>query len=484
MSTRQDVGLRSFSKLFIGGRWVDPVSEETLSVVSPSSEEVIATVPSASPADVDAAVAAARRAFDDGPWPRMSAAERAGYLSRIRDEVAARVEDMEHAFSAEVGAPAGVSKAFHQNALAAWDDAITVHQRAAFEEKRSWGDGEGVLVREPVGVVAAIIPWNGPVAQASMKYAPALAAGCTVVLKPSPEAPLSTLILAEAIEAAGLPEGVVSMVPAGREVGEHLVRHPDVDKVSFTGSTAAGKRIMSICGERIARVSLELGGKSAAIVADDVPVGDVVPSLVQAGVINSGQVCAALTRVLVPRHRQQEFAEAIAGEMESYSVGSPFEEGTDLGPLVSEQQRERVESYVRLGVEEGARLITGGARPEGLERGWYVAPTLFADVRNDMRIAREEIFGPVMCLIPFDGIDEAVAIANDSDYGLSGAVYAEDTALAERVARQVRTGQICINGWAMRIDQPFGGYKQSGLGREGNLEGLGAFLEYKLIQHS
>lgn len=484
MSTRQDAGLKCFSKLFIGGAWVEPASDDKLSIVSPSTEQVIATVPSASAADVDAAVAFARRAFDEGPWPKMTAAERAGYLSRIRDEIVSRVEDMEHAFTAEVGAPAAVSRAFHQNALAAWDDAITLHQRAAFEEKRSWGDGEGVLVREPVGVVAAIIPWNGPVAQASMKYAPALAAGCTVVLKPSPEAPLSTLILAEAIEAAGLPEGVVSMLPAGREVGEHLVRHPDVDKVSFTGSTAAGKQIMSICSERIARVSLELGGKSAAIVADDLPVDDVVPSLVQAGVINSGQVCAALTRVLVPRHRQQEFAEAIAEQMKTYTVGSPFDQGTDLGPLVSEQQRERVESYIRLGVEEGARLITGGGRPAGLERGWYVQPTLFADVRNDMRIAREEIFGPVMCLIPFDGIDEAVAIANDSDYGLSGAVYAEDTALAERVARQVRTGQICINGWAMRIDQPFGGYKQSGLGREGNLEGLGAFLEYKLIQHS
>jgi acyl-CoA reductase-like NAD-dependent aldehyde dehydrogenase len=311
---------------------------------------------------------------------------------------------------------------------------------------------------------------------------PALAAGCTVVLKPAPEGPSGIMMLAEAIEAAGLPEGVVNIVPAGREVGEHLVRHPGVDKVAFTGSTAAGKRIMSICGERIARVTLELGGKSAAIIADDIPLDEVMPTLSFSGIVSSGQVCAALTRVLVPRERQQELLDVMVPFFESVKVGDPHEADTLLGPLAAERQRDRVEEYIRVGVEEGARLVTGGSRPEELPRGWYVQPTLFADVNTKMRIAQEEIFGPVVVVIPFDSVEEAVEIANDSPYGLSGAVYAADVDLANSIARRVRTGQITINGWDMCFTQPFGGYKQSGLGREGNVEGLAAYLETKLIQ--
>lgn len=476
--------IRSFDKLFIGGRWVEPATDRRIDVVSPITEEVIATVPEASEADIDRAVAAARKAFDEGPWPRMTPAERGEILARVGKEVANRLPEMVEAFTAEIGAPAAVSEAFHGNAIKMWGDASTLHSRFSFEEEREWEDGHGKLVREPIGVVAVIIPWNGPVATASLKIGPALAAGCTVVLKPAPEGPVSTMILAEALEAAGLPEGVISLLPGGREVGEHLVKHKDVDKISFTGSTVAGRRIMSLAGERIARVTLELGGKSAGIIADDIPLDQVLPTLAFAGIGSSGQVCAAITRIVVPRHRQDEVVEALKGVFESVKVGDPREPDTVIGPLAAERQRERVEGYIKLGVEEGARLVTGGERPANLEKGWYVPPTIFADVRNDMRIAQEEIFGPVVCVIPFDTVEEAIQIANDSDYGLSGAVYASDVELAERIARQVRTGQISVNTWGMCVVQPFGGYKQSGLGREGNVEGLSAFLETKLIQYA
>lgn len=476
--------IRSFDKLFVGGKWVEPSSDRRIEVVSPITEQVIATVPEATEADMDRAVAAARKAFDEGPWPRMSPAERAEVLARVGKEVESRLPEMIEAFTAEIGAPAAVSEAFHDNAIKMWGDASTLHERFEFEEERTWADGRGKLVREPIGVVAVIIPWNGPVATASLKIGPALAAGCTVVLKPAPEGPVSTMILAEALEAAGLPEGVISLLPGGREAGEHLVKHKDVDKISFTGSTAAGRRIMSLAGERIARVTLELGGKSAGIIADDIPLDQVLPTLAFAGIASSGQVCAAITRVVVPRHRQDEVVEALKGIFESVKVGDPREPDTVIGPLAAERQRGRVEGYIKLGVEEGARLVTGGERPQDLDRGWYVPPTIFADVRNDMRIAQEEIFGPVVCVIPFDTVEEAVQIANDSDYGLSGAVYASDVELAERIARQVRTGQISVNTWGMCVVQPFGGYKQSGLGREGNVEGLSAFLETKLIQYA
>ncbi|AYJ51262.1 aldehyde dehydrogenase [Rhodococcus sp. P1Y] len=474
--------LKSYDKLFIGGKWVEPSSDKVIEVVSPITEELLATVPEAQPADIDKAVAAARKAFDEGPWPRLTAAERAKYLIRIQEEVEKRFDDMATAFTAEIGAPAGASVAFHNNALKMWGDASTLHERFEFEEERSWPEGHGKLVREPIGVVATIIPWNGPVATASLKIAPALAAGCTVVLKPAPEGPVSTMLLAEALEAAGLPEGVISLLPGGRETGEYLVRHKDVDKISFTGSTIAGRKIMSICGERIARVTLELGGKSAGIIADDIALDKVFPGLAFAGIGHSGQVCAAITRIVVPRHRQDEVVETIKTIFESVSVGDPRKDDTVIGPLAAERQRTRVLDYIEVGKAEGARLVTGGGRPAGLDKGWYVEPTLFADVTNDMRIAQEEIFGPVVVVIPFDDVDEAIAIANDSDYGLSGAVYAEDAALAESIARRVRTGQISINGWDMCVTQPFGGYKQSGLGREGNVEGLSSFLETKLIQ--
>jgi acyl-CoA reductase-like NAD-dependent aldehyde dehydrogenase len=480
---RADAGVRSFDKLFIGGSWVAPATDEVIEVVSPITEQVVATVPAASPADMDAAVAAARQAFDEGPWPRMTPAERAAVLRRVGEEVAARIPEMERSFTVEIGAPAVISKAFHANASAMWDDAATLASTLQLEERRSVaGGGEATIVREPVGVAAVIIPWNGPVATASLKIAPALAAGCTVVLKPAPEGPVSVMILAEALEAAGLPEGVVSILPGGRQVGEYLVKHAGVDKVSFTGSTAAGRRVMALCAERIARVTLELGGKSAAIVLPDADPAAVAQTVTFAGIGSSGQVCAALTRLVVPRDRQDEIVENVKAIMESVPVGDPREEGTLLGPLAAERQRDRVEGYIRTGLEEGARLVTGGGRPEGLPKGYYVQPTLFADVDNSMRIAQEEIFGPVIVVIPYDTVDDAVRIANDSQYGLSGAVFTADTALGEQVARRVRTGQIYVNDWGMCVTQPFGGFKQSGLGREGGPEGINGFLETKMIQ--
>jgi aldehyde dehydrogenase (NAD+) len=479
---RKHENLRSYDKLFIGGRWTSPSSSRVIDVISPTTEANIAHVPEGQPADIDAAVAAARNAFDSGPWPRMSQHERAIALRRVRDELEARLTEMSEALTMEIGAPLAASRGYHDAALRMWESAIDILDGYPFSERRETPEGTARVVRMPIGVVGTIIPWNAPVPSASMKLPAALAAGCTVVLKPAPEGPVSTMMLAEAFEAAELPEGVISIIPAGREVGEHLVRHPDVDKIAFTGSTAAGRRIMSLCAERVARVTLELGGKSAGIIADDVELDGFLGGLVSAGIDHSGQVCAALTRVLVPSDRHDEVVDAVVDIMRAVVVGDPTDPKTKLGPLAAERQRDRVEAYVSLGIEEGAKLVIGGRRPPHLERGWFYEPTLFAEVDNSMRIAQEEIFGPVLCVIPFEDADDAIRIANDSIYGLSGAVYANDLELATRIALEVRTGQMWVNTWGMCITQPFGGFKQSGLGREGGIEGMAPYLEPKLIE--
>jgi len=344
------------------------------------------------------------------------------------------------------------------------------------------GVAGGAIVRHaPAGVVAGIVPWNGPVMQILMKMAPALVSGCTLVIKPSPETPLSSYAIARAVDEADLPPGVVSIVPGGREAGSHLVSHPAVDRVSFTGSTAAGKQIAAACAPAVRRVSLELGGKSAAILLDDLDLDRAIPTVVNAGMFFNGEACSALTRVLVSRRRHDEVVDRLTHEVTGLTIGDPLDPDTFFGPLVSERQRERVEHYVATGRDEGAVVAYGGGRPAGLDVGWYVEPTIFTNVKNSMRIAQEEVFGPVLVVIPFDDVDDAVRITNESELGLAGGVFADDDRQALEVARRLRTGHVGINGLGMDWVFPFGGFKQSGLGREMGIEGLELYCELQCI---
>ncbi|MFE6227635.1 aldehyde dehydrogenase [Streptomyces sp. NPDC057854] len=469
-------------KLFIGGEWTDPLGDAVIEVVSPHTEQVIGRVPHASRADVDRAVAAARRAFDEGPWPRTSLEERIEVVTRIKDAVAVRHEELARTISSQNGSPYSWSVlAQALGAMMVWDAAITVARGFAFEERRDGVLGPLLVRREPVGVVAAVVPWNVPQFTAAAKLGPALLAGCTAVLKPSPESPLDAYLLGEIAAEAGLPEGVLSILPADREVSEYLVGHPGVDKVSFTGSVSAGKRVMEVASRNLTRVTLELGGKSAAVILPDADVATAVAGIVPAAWMNNGQACVAQTRVLAPRSRYEEIAEALAAAASALVVGDPLAPATQVGPLVTRRQRQRSLDYIALGQREGAKLLTGGGRPDGLDRGWYVEPTLFGDVDNAMRIAREEIFGPVICLLPYGDEAEALRIANDSDYGLSGSVWTADAEHGVEFARRVRTGTFNVNTFSLDMLGPFGGYKNSGVGREFGPEGLSAYLEHKMI---
>ncbi|HUA95978.1 MAG TPA: aldehyde dehydrogenase [Acidimicrobiales bacterium] len=478
------MAIKDYDRLFIGGTWVTPEGTDTIEVVSPGTEEVVATVPDASAADVDKAVAAARQAFESGPWPRMSPADRGAVLAKVAEAVTAEMVDLSEVIATEMGSP--VSWAQLAQVLAPtmiFNYYAGLAPTFAFDEVRAGVlNPEMLVTREPVGVVAAIAPWNVPLFIAAAKLAPALAAGCTVVFKPAPETPLDAFRLGEIFVEAGLPEGVLSVVPAGREVGEHLVTHPGVDKVSFTGSTAAGKRIGGLCGERLKRCTLELGGKSAAIILDDADLAATMPMLMPNAMMNNGQACVAQTRILAPRDRYDEVVEAIVEQVKLMPVGDPLDPATQVGPLVASRQRDRVEGYLRSGQEEGAKVAIGGGRPAGLDKGWYVEPTVFVDVDNKMKIAQEEIFGPVLSVIPYEGDDEAVAIANDSHYGLCGSVWTNDNDRGLGIARRVRTGTYMLNA-VVPIDfaTPFGGYKESGVGREFGPEGLEIFLEKKAI---
>ncbi|WP_433365529.1 aldehyde dehydrogenase [Streptosporangium sp. CA-115845] len=466
-------------RLYLGGRWVTASSAERIQVVSPSTEQVIATVAVPTAAEADAAVVAARAAFEAGEWRRTPVAERIAAMRRLADAYEARVAELAETLTSEMGAVIGWTRMVHAGGSvllirAMCDEA----ERYPWEEERL--GGAAAVIREPGGVVVAIPPWNVPQSTLLSKLVPALLAGCSVVVKPSPETPLDALILAELIDGLGLPEGTVSILPAGREIGERLVAHPEVDHVAFTGSTAAGRSIAAVCGRDLKRVTLELGGKSAAIVLDDADL-DVVAAGLKATAFNiSGQACIAQTRVLAPRSRYDEVVEAVATMARGLTVGDPFDPSTDLGPLVTSVHRDRVRSYVRLGIDEGARVVTGGANtPTGMDRGWYLRPTVFADVDNRMRIAREEIFGPVLCVIPYDDDADAVRLANDSDYGLAGTVWTADADRADTVARAVRTGMIGVNAFRPHFSLPFGGVKASGIGREFGREGLDAFVEPK-----
>jgi aldehyde dehydrogenase (NAD+) len=476
--------LRSYDRLYIGGRWVHAAGPDTIEVVSPRTEDVVATVPHASAADVDAAVAAARAAFDQGPWPRLAPAERVARLRPFAERYAERTDELAALVTEEIGSPITFSQLAQSAApsmmIGTFLDLATRH---SWKERRPTLMGGTSLVRRlPVGVVAAIVPWNVPQVVTVAKLIPALLAGCSVVVKPSPESPLDAFFLAELLEVADLPEGVVSVLPAGREVGEHLVCHPDVDKVAFTGSTAAGRRIAALCGARLTRVSLELGGKSAAIVLDDADPGRTAEGLRFASFMNTGQACAAQTRVLAPRRRLGEVVDAVAAMADDLVIGDPRDAATEIGPLVARRQQQRVTDYIGLGVAEGARMVAGGlGLPDEVDRGWYVRPTVFADVDNAMRIAREEIFGPVLCVIPYDDVDQAVALANDSEFGLAGSVWTSDPERGLAVAGRVRTGTTGVNHYAADFGSPFGGFKASGIGREYGPEGLDEYVELQAI---
>jgi betaine-aldehyde dehydrogenase len=474
--------MQTYDSFFIGGKWVAPTGSDTLEVVSPSTEEVIGSVPVSTTTDIDKAVAAAREAFDLGPWPRMSPAERADIMATISAGIQAKMDDFAKLISTENGAPYSFSimgQVFAATAILDYFTGLT--REFEFEQTRHGMLGPVLVRKEPVGVAAGIIPWNVPLFVTMLKLAPTLASGSTIVIKPAPETPLDANWLAEVIESSGLPAGVVNIVAADREVGEHLVRHPDIDKVSFTGSTVAGRKIGAICGEQLKRCTLELGGKSAAIILDDADLDATIAPLLDAGIMNNGQACVAQTRILASRNRYAEVRDALASAVGAYRVGDPLDPETQCGPLVAERQRDRVEGYIEKGKSEGATLVVGGGRPSGQDKGWFVEPTLFADVDNSMTIAQEEIFGPVLSLIPYDSEDDAIAIANDSNYGLSGTVWTADVEHGIDVARQVRTGTYSVNLFGMDFGSPFGGFKSSGVGRELGPEGLSAFLEDKTI---
>ena len=470
-------------RFFIGGEWVKPLSGNHIDLVSPVNEHVFMSVAAASNADVDRAVEAARTAFDTGPWPKMTPKVRAGYLRRLAEALRARAEDLTVAQTRSMGAPYAPSLEFTGHAIAFLDMYAALGESFAWEEDRptAFPGSKARLVSEPVGVVAAIAPWNGPLYLMLPKVAPALMAGCTVIMKPAPSTPLEALIVAECAEQVGFPAGVINALTANNEVANHLVLNPGVDKVAFTGSTAAGKRIAAQLGERIGRYTLELGGKSAAIVLDDFDASEAGRVLGRTVVGNTGQFCTNLTRMFVPRAKQDAFVAAAVAAMKAMPIGDPFEPATAIGPLVNRAQFERVSRYVDDAVAAGHRLVTGGGRPADRPSGFFFSPTLFADVVNDAVIAQEEVFGPVGCVIPYDSVEEAISMANASPFGLAGAVFTHDAEAAYRVARQVRTGTFSQNGLKFDFSIAFGGFKQSGIGREGGVEGLKAYTELKTV---
>ena len=467
-------------ELFIGGRWTPSVGGERVEVRNPATGERIGSASLGSAADMDSAVAAARASFDDGGWATTPPARRAEVLRAAADLLDKRAGELATGITTELGCPIWFSERAHvPNPIRQLRYYADLAEGFAYDETRTDGSNTSIVTQEPVGVVAAITPWNGPLSTPALKVAPALAAGCSVVLKPPPETPLTAYALADAFAEAGLPDGVLSIVPAGREAGQHLVGHPGVDKIAFTGSTAAGKKIMATAADRIARVTLELGGKSAAVLLDDADLDAVVPALLPMALLVNGQACIAQTRVLVPRHREAEVLDALAEALRAQRVGDPMDPATQIGPMVSERQRDRVTGYIATGRAEGARVVIGGDTPDGA--GWFVNPTLFAGVDNGMRIAQEEIFGPVLAVIPYEGDDEAVRVANDSRYGLSGSVWSADRDRALGIARRIRTGMVSVNGRPQAFGTPFGGFKQSGVGREMGPEGFRAYLETKSI---
>ena len=479
MATATTDALQVRDRLYIGGEWVTPAGTATIDVVDPTHEEVVATIPDGTAEDIDRAVAAAGAAFE--PWAAVSPFDRAALMEAVAAALTARQDELAALIARELGMPIGLAKMIQAGLpIATFASMPAVAEQIAWEEQV----GNSTIVLEPAGVVGAITPWNYPLHQIAAKVAPAMTAGCSVVLKPSEVVPLNAFVLAEAIAAAGVPPGVFNLVTGtGPVVGEALAAHPDVDMISFTGSTRAGRRVSEVAAQTVKKVTLELGGKSPNVILDDADLERAVADGLTKCYFNSGQTCSALTRMLVPRERLPE-AEAIAAAVAAhFTVGDPFDEATRLGPLVSAAQRERVRDYIERGVGEGARLVCGGAEaPAGHERGYFVQPTVFSDVTPDMTIAKEEIFGPVLVIQPYEDEEDAIRLANDTQYGLAAGVWSGDEERARRVARRIRAGQVEINGAAFNPLAPFGGFKQSGHGREYGRHGLEEFLVPKSLQ--
>jgi aldehyde dehydrogenase (NAD+) len=479
MTTATEHDVRVRDKIYIGGEWVAPGGTGVLEVINATTEQMMGSVPEGTVEDVDAAVAAARAAFES--WSQTSVQQRADWMRRVAESLGARMDEIAELISQEVGMPVKLS-----NIIQAGLPTATFGSMPQLLSELEWEEkvGNSLIVREPVGVVGAITPWNYPLHQIAAKVAPALAAGCTVVVKPSQVAPLNAMLLADVIDEVGLPAGVFNLVTGrGSVIGEALALHPDVDAISFTGSTAAGRRVSEAAAGTIKRVALELGGKSPNIILEDADFQQAIKDGVAKCFLNSGQTCSALTRMLVPRSRLAETEQIAAAVAEQFKPGDPFEPDTMLGPLVSDSQRRIVREYIAKGTDEGAKLLTGGVEPpEGLEQGYFVAPTVFSEVTPEMTIAQEEIFGPVLVLMPYEDEEDAVRIANHSIYGLAGGVWSGDPEHAKRVARRIRTGQVEINGGAFNSLAPFGGYKQSGYGRELGRFGLEEFLQVKSLQ--
>jgi acyl-CoA reductase-like NAD-dependent aldehyde dehydrogenase len=470
-------------RFYIGGQWIEPTTASVIDVIDSGTEELYFRVAEAQSGDIDNAVGAARTAFDEGPWPRMTHRERAGFLKALAEGLMKRNDDLAQLWTRESGVIHVIAQQGGPMASHALEAYAGLAEGFAFEEPgltSMWG-GFAMVVREPVGVVGAIYPWNAPLEYIVHKAGPALLAGCTVVLKSPPQAPGAGYVVAEVADQIGFPPGVLNVVTADRAVSELLVTDPRVDKITFTGSTTAGRRIASLCGDRVARVTLELGGKSAAIVLDDADIQTAAATLGGAETFLTGQVCASLTRIVVTRDRHDAMVEALSDVFSRVKVGDPFDSGTQMGPLATEQQRDRVEGYIAKGLAGGAVLATGGGRPKDLPRGWFVEPTIFGDVDNASVIAQEEIFGPVLSVIPADDEQDAIRIANDSIYGLNAAVFTGDVDKAASVARQLRTGTVGHNGFKPDFGIAFGGFKQSGIGREGGKEGLASYTETKTV---
>ncbi|MGA1371138.1 MAG: aldehyde dehydrogenase family protein [Pseudomonadales bacterium] len=472
-----DVDIPGLDAQYIGGTWRRG-NGAYVDVVSPTTEEVIARVADPTIADADAAVAAARQAFDLGPWPALSALERIAACTRLCDALERRLDAMNRAWAFESGATIAHGEMINSGAgVSIWRSALANASKILYEEDR----GDVLIVREPIGTVLGIMTYNGPIVLMGMKIIPALLAGCTVIVKHAPESPLTSRLIAEAVREAALPDGVVSVLAAGTAVTQHLVGHAGIDMVALTGGTAIGVDVVKRTADRLARTALELGGKSPAIITDDVNMDEVMATLGVGSTGFMGQVCVNLSRVLAPRSRYDEVVDAMATHYRALRLGDPFDPANDRGPLAVERARDRVEMHVRIAREEGARVVCGGRRPAHLNRGWFYEPTLVADAHNGMRVAQEEIFGPVTAVIPYDTLEDAVAIANDSPFGLACSVYAKDLDRAHAIARRIRAGSVAINQAGVSLTEPFGGYKQSGWGKECGIEGIGEFLQIKQI---